>query len=33
MFVASAERETETPEGMVRAGEVYLVWLEEGEGG
>ena len=33
MFVTLAERETETPEGMVQAGEVCLVWLEEGEGG
>ena len=33
MFVASAERETETPEGMVRAGEVCLVWPKKGEGG
>ena len=33
MFVASAEWETETPEGMVWAGEVCLVWPEEGEGG
>jgi len=33
MFVASAEWETETLEGMAQAGEVCLVWLEEGEGG
>jgi len=33
MFVASAEWEMETLEGMVWAEEVYLVWLEEGEGG
>jgi len=33
MFVASAERETETPEEMVRVGEVCLVRPEEGEGG
>jgi len=33
MFVASAEWETETPEGMVWVGEVCLVRPEEGEGG
>jgi len=33
MFVASAERETETPEGMVQVGEVCSVRLEEGERG
>jgi len=33
MFVASAERKTETPEGMVWVGEVCLVRPEEGEGG
>jgi len=33
MFMASAERKTETPEGMVWVGEVCLVWPEEGEGG
>ena len=32
MFVASVERETKTPEGMVWAGKVCLVQLEEGEG-
>jgi len=33
MFVASAEQETETLEGMVQAREVCLVRPEEGEGG
>ena len=33
MFVMSAEQETETSEGMVWAGEMCLVQLEEGEGG
>jgi len=33
MFVMSAEQETETPEGMVRVGEVCLVRPEEGEEG
>ena len=33
MFIASAEQETETPEGMAQVGEVCLVWPEEGEGG
>ena len=33
MFITSAERETETPEGMVRAGEVCLVRPEKREGG
>jgi len=33
VFVASAEREMETPEGMVRVGEVCSVRPEEGEGG
>jgi len=33
MFVASAEQETKTPEGMVQVGEVCLVRPEEGEGG
>jgi len=33
MFVALAEQETETLEGMVRVGEVCLVWPEEEERG
>jgi len=33
MFVALAERETETPEGMAWVGEVCSVRPEEGEGG
>ena len=32
MFVMSAERETETLEGMVWMGEVCSVWPEEREG-
>jgi len=33
MFVTSAEQETETPEGMVRVGEVCSVRPEERERG
>jgi len=33
MFVVLVEQETETLEGMVRAGEVCLIWPEEGERG
>ena len=33
VFIASAERETETLEGMVWVGEVCSVWLKEEEGG